>query len=176
AFEKINCESSAEVHFYASDEYRTVITVDSNLEEFAEVFVRNNTLHIRPKRGHSSIFTKFIVEVYSPTVKEVSLSGSGKMYGTVECNSFTAKITGSGKIAIDGVAKDAHITISGSGKFDSADFNIKRATVTISGSGVANIWVDDNLKANISGSGRINYRGEPKIDSSITGSGRIRKI
>jgi len=196
-FEKIDCEGSANVHFYASDEYRTVITVDSNLEEFAEVFTKNNTLHIRPKRGYSCIFTKFLVEVYCPTVTEVSLSGScdfsgkskivtpslettisgsGKMIGTVECDSFSGKISGSGKIAIDGVAKDANIVISGSGKFDGADFNIKDAIVKISGSGDANIWVDDILKVNISGSGRINYRGEPEINSSISGSGRIRRM
>jgi len=197
AFEKIDCEGSADVHFYASDEYRTVVTVDSNLEEFAEVFTKNNTLHIRPKRGYTCIFTKFLVEVYCPTVSEVSLSGScnfsgksklvtpsfettisgsGKVVGTVECDSFSAKISGSGKIAIDGVTKNANIVISGSGKFDGADFNIIEAIVKISGSGDANIWVEDILKANISGSGKINYRGEPKIDSTISGSGRIRRM
>jgi hypothetical protein len=197
AYEKIDCSGSAEIRYYASEEYRTVVTVDSNLEEFVEVFTKNNTLTIRSKRGYSCIFTKFLVEVYCPVISDVSLSGSGsftgvdvittpsfetsisgsgKIYGDIDCSMFSAKISGSGKVEIVGATQEANIVISGSGKFNGNDFFITNAVVRISGSGDANMWIKDHLKATISGSGRINYRGNPEIDSSISGSGRIHRM
>jgi len=197
SFEKISIYSSADVHFYESDEFRYVVTVDENLHKYVEIFTENNTLKIKTKNG-SYLFTKFLVEVYCPpSLKSVSLSGSGNfkgmniitapmfeviipgsgnMEGTVECQNFSAKILGSGEINIKGNCIDANITISGSGDFNGYDFSIKNADISISGSGNANVWVTDNLNANISGSGNVNYRGEPQISSTITGSGKIRKM
>ena len=196
-FEKIDCSGSAHVHYYASDEYRAVVTVDANLEDFTEVYVRNKTLHIRSKSGYVLHCTKFLVEVYCPVLTDVflsgsgnfngmdiivtssfatSISGSGNIYGTIECDNFSTKMSGSGKVELTGAAKDANIVISGSGKFSGSAFLTKEATVIISGSGIVDIWVENHLKANISGSGNINYRGEPTIVSSISGSGHIRKI
>jgi hypothetical protein len=197
AFEKINDLGSAKVRFHASEEYRAVVTVDENLDEYIEVFTKNNTLYIRPRIGHSCVFTKFIVDVYCPVLTGISISGSGsfegidkisastleiyvmgsgKVAGTVECDNLSVKISGSGKITVDGYSTDANIAISGSGRYNGNDFSIKNASVNISGSGHANIFVTDNLIAKISGSGNINYRGEPKIDYKISGSGRIRKL
>ena len=197
AFEKINCSSTADVRFYISDIYRTVVTVDSNLDEYVEISSENNVLNIRAKRGQSYKFTKFIVEVYSPVLTGVSIagsgsfnsvdkiltstfttdiSGSGTIEGTVYSDDFFAKILGSGRITIVGTCQDAKISIAGSGTFSGNEFDIKNATVNISGSGTGNFCVSDGLNATISGSGNINYRGEPKIDSSIAGSGKIRKM
>ena len=199
-FEKIKCTGVAEVRFHASEEYRAVVTVDSNLDEYVEIFTKNNVLHIGNKNdcGHSSYsFTKYLVDVYGPFVTavtisgsgsfkgvdeivastfEVAVSGSGKIDGIVVCEHFSVKISGSGKITVAGATKDADISISGSGRFNGNEFDTQNATVHISGSGKANICVTDNLTAKISGSGEISYRGEPKIDSTVSGSGRIRKM
>jgi len=196
-FEKINVSGSAEVRFHESQEYRAVVTVDENLEEYVEIFTRNNQLNIGTKNGYSCSFTKYLVDVYCPALTGVlitgsgsfenrddivvstfgtTVTGSGKVKITVECENFSAKITGSGKIMVAGNSNDANITITGSGKFSGSDFRINNANVHISGSGSIDVHVTDNLKANISGSGGINYRGEPRIDSKVTGSGRIRKM
>ena len=195
AFSKVNVSRSAEVRFHESQEYRVVVTIDENLDEYVEIVTRNNVLNIGFKSGAFSI-TKYSVDIYCPLLTGVSVSGSGrfrsvdkitsstfetyvsgsgKIEGTIECENFTAKISGSGGITVIGNCKDAEIVISGSGRFNGDEFNINNATVRISGSGSATIYVSDNLKATISGSGRVNYRGEPKIESNISGSGRIRK-
>jgi hypothetical protein len=137
SFEKINISGSAEVRFHASQEYRTVITVDSNLLEYTEIVTRGNTLNIGTKNGNYS-FTKYLVDVYCPIVTGVSvsgsglftgndtiatstfdsnISGSGKIEGTIKCGNFSAKITGSGKITVSGNGNDSEIDISGSGTF-----------------------------------------------------------
>ena len=195
-FEKVNISNSAEVRFHASQEYRAVVTVDENLAEYVEIATKGNVLNIGTKSGSYS-FTKFLIEIYCPILTgvsvsgsgnfrnmdkisvstfETSVSGSGKIDGTIECENFSARISGSGKIVVAGNSKKADIGISGSGKFDGNDFVISNATVHISGSGKIDVHVTDNLNAHVSGSGGINYRGEPKIDSKVSGSGRIRKL
>ena len=196
AFEKINVSNSANVRFYASTEYRVVITVDENLDEYVEIVTKNNVLNIGTKSGSYS-FTKFLVEIYCPTLTgislsgsgnfesvdkittttfEVSVSGSGKIEGNIESEKMSSKISGSGRIIVTGSSKDADVVISGSGKFNGSDFIVNNATIRISGSGSADVHVIDNLKANVSGSGNINYRGEPRTDTNVSGSGRVRKM
>jgi hypothetical protein len=198
SFEKIDSSGSAKVRFHVSQEYRVVVTADSNLQEYVEIKTRNNVLSIGTKNGHSYSFTQWIVDVYAPTLTGIALSGSGsfesadtitvstfastvsgsgKINGIIECEAFSADISGSGKITVSGNSKDSDITISGSGDINADTFSVKNAHVRVTGSGKANINVTDYLKANITGSGAINYRGNPqKIESNITGSGKIRKL
>jgi hypothetical protein len=196
AFDKINVSGRAEVRFHTAQEYRAVVTVDENLDEYVEIVIKNNVLIIGIKSGYSYSFTKFLVDVYCPNLTgvlvsgsgsfenvdeltastfETSVTGSGKIKVAIECESFSAKVTGSGAITITGNSKDANISITGSGKFNGNEFKINDATVRTTGSGNMDIYVTDNLKVNITGSGGINYRGEPIIESHVTGSGRIRK-
>jgi len=199
-FDKIKFAGSAEVKYYASDEYQVIVTVDSNLEEWVEIYTKNNELNIGLKNifVHTSIsHTKYIVEVYCPTLIgvtisgsgtfesfdeiitskfEAKVSGSGKIDGTVFCTDFSSKISGSGRMSIAGTSKETNISISGSGRFSGNDFETKNATVTISGSGKANIIVTDYLKAKISGSGEVTYSGDPKVETKVSGSGKVKKL
>lgn len=179
SFEKINIAGSAEVRFYASQEYQAKVTVDSNLLEYTEIETRGNTLNIGTKNGKYSLnFTKYLVEIYCPAVNSVSISGSGSFVGTESINvsTFTAVISGSGNIIAVGNGGESNIDISGSGSFNGDEFGVNKAVVRISGSGKANINVSEYLNANISGSGIINYSGNPKVDSKISGSGRLNKL
>jgi len=196
-FEKINSGGVPEVRYYASEQYRVVVTIDANLDEYVEVFTQNNVLNIRTQRGNNYKFTKFLVEVYSPVLTGVSISGSGSFAGadkiiastfeanvsgsgkievTIESDNFAGKISGSGLITVVGISKNANISISGSGNFNGSNFNAKNATVNISGSGKANICVEEILNVRVSGSGSVNYCGEPQVNSSISGSGSLRKM
>ena len=196
-FEKIATHGFAEVLYYASEEHRVVVTVDSNLEQFVEIYTKNNVLNIGVRKNVSCSFTKYLVEVYAPVLTGVSLdgfgafegmdmiavskfestiSGSGFIKGAFECENFSAKISGFGELTITGNSKNTHIDISGSGKFNGKEFETKNATVNISGFGNVYMWVNDHLKATISGSGNLYYSGEPKVDSSVSGSGRIKKM
>jgi len=199
AFEKINIATNRkiDVHFYKSQEYRVIVTVDSNLKEYLEIDTKNNLLNIKTKKGRSYLFTKCLVEVYCPTLTALSISGSGyfkgmdkittstfkssisgsgEIDGTIDCDDFSVNISGSGKINVIGNNKNTNIHISGSGTINGDNFKMENATVNISGSGKMNIFVTEYLKVNISGSGTINYRGQPKIDFSSSGSGKINRL
>jgi len=197
SFKGIKISGSAKVRFYVSQEYRAVVTVDSNLEEYTKIYTKDNVLNIGTESGNY-LFTKYLVDVYCPALTAVTvsglgqfsgedtliastfdthISGMGKIEGTIECDAFSAKITGSGRITVGGNCKDSSVDISGSGKFDGDEFTANNADVRISGSGKVTIDVTDTLKARISGSGDLLYRGEPPtVESSVTGSGRIKKM
>jgi hypothetical protein len=196
AFEKVNVRGSAEVYYHESQDYRAVVTIDENLANYVEIMAESNVLSIGMQKGVNYSVTKYKVDIYGPALVGVSVSGSGsfknmdhivastfttsvsgsgKIDGTVECENFVGKISGSGRINVVGNSKDADINISGSGRLNGDEFTMNNANVHISGSGTANICVSDRLKATISGSGRVNYLGEPTIESNISGSGRIVK-
>jgi hypothetical protein len=197
SFEKIAISGSSEVRFHSSAGYRAVVAVDSNLNEYFETVVINNTLKIRPKPGGAYRFTKNVVDVYCPAVSAVSISGSGtfeavdtllapafratisgygKINGETECDAFFAEISGSGDITILGSSNDVAISISGSGNFRGSDFKAKNCSIKINGSGEADVFVEEALRATISGSGTIAYRGNPRIDFRGSGSGRITSL
>ena len=198
AFERISSSSSATVRFHASEEHRVVITADENLHEFIEVESKNNTLRITTRSSnYSLIFTKFIVDVYAPTLSgasmsgsgsfenmetlivpafETNLSGSGRIASRVESENFSAILSGSGSIEIVGSSQNANITLSGNGRFFGNEFITNTTTARVSGSGTLNIHVTDSLSVTISGSGNANYWGNPIVNSTITGSGRLRRM
>jgi hypothetical protein len=234
SFEKIDNATEAIVRFHASQEYRVIVTLDSNLDKYVKTTTKNNVLKIETNRNILGFyFTQFVVDIYCPIITGVSISGSGRfetvdkivapavglsisgsgaIYGDIECDTvsinisgsgemegniksgrvsatisgsgnmkenincdiFSVRISGSGKITINGNSRESDIYISGSGNMFGNEFMTNNANIDISGSGNANIWAVDHIKANISGSGGITYRGNPKIDFSGSGSGRIR--
>jgi hypothetical protein len=213
AFEKIHSSGRANVRFHAGQEYRALITADSNIEEYVVTNIRNRELNIRLKNGFSYLPTNLTVDVYCPSVSGVSISGSGsfesvdkiftdtfdstvsgsgKITGTIECDnisvrisgsgefngnivcdSLSANVSGSGKINVTGSGKNVNADILGSGDFNGKDFESNKANIHISGSGNANICASEYINANISGSGSVKYRGTPKIDYRGSGSGRL---
>jgi hypothetical protein len=193
-FERIQISGKATVNYRASHEYRVVVTVDSNLEEYTRVYTEGDALKIGTKNRKSYSFTNYIVDVYCPKLSAVSSSGSVRFNGIdkitastfalrisgsgdidcyIECNKFDADISGSGEIEVSGSAKEMNVSVSGSVTFDGKEFQTNNAAVSVSGSGRMQIWVLDYLKVKVSGWSRVTYRGNPKIDYTGSGSGRL---
>ena len=194
SFEKIQIDGSATVRFYASQEYRAVVTVDSNLVDYAEIVTDGSTLKIGTKDFGNALYTNYTVDVYSPFITSVSVSGSGRFDGGDDINTstFAASVSGSsarfeaivkcetfsvvsrsGKMTVTGNANNADIKVSGSGStFSGGGFAINSANVNINGSGKATVNVSINLNANISGSGStLNYYGDPTNKNINTSGG-----
>jgi hypothetical protein len=194
-FEKINISGSSEVRFHASQGYRVVITVDSNLFDYVDIYTRNRELIIRTKNGNYS-FTKFLVDVYCPVLAgisvsgsgsftgidkiinssfETNISGSGKTEGTIECDNFSAKISGSGETNYNVLCNNLTADISGSGEITITGTG-KDSNIKISGSGDFNgiEFKTNNVTAQISGSGNLRIWVLEYLKANISGSGSIR--
>lgn len=112
--------------------------------------------------------------ISAATLEGVSISGSGEITATgVDEETFTAQISGSGRVEPVGTAKELTIVISGSGEYEGAGLVARRGDVTVSGSGSALVNVIDELEVTVSGSGNVGYLGSPSLSSSISGSGEV---
>jgi len=195
SFERIVFGGSADVRFYASQEYKVVVTIDSNLSDYVDIFTRNKELIIRTKNGNYS-FTKFLVDVYCPFLTgvsvsgsgsftavdkimapsfEVSISGSGKTEGTVECDDFSARISGSGETNYNVICNSLTADISGSGEITITGTG-RDSNIRISGSGDFNgrEFKTNSASARISGSGNMNIWVLDYLSVNISGSGSVR--
>lgn len=103
----------------------------------------------------------------------VKVSGSGRIDMNTNCPELSAKISGSGRITAYGTSDRSSVDISGSGRWSGFDLSSKDVTVSISGSGRAEVNCSNILDVNISGSGKVTYRGNPTVKSRITGSGSV---
>ncbi|RIH64681.1 DUF2807 domain-containing protein [Mariniphaga sediminis] len=193
-FEKVKSEGAFDVHITKGDEFEVVVNAESNLLQYIETHVKNNTLRIYTSGLHS-LNNRLPMEVYvtTPYLEGITQSGSGTIStgyftaehfdavisgsGTietyVEAASVDAVISGSGALTISGEAEVADFLLSGSGEMDAWDLDLHDCDATISGSGDIWIQVSHYLKAAISGSGNVFYSGSPSIETHISGSGDI---
>ena len=218
AFNEINIRNSATVRFHKSEEFRVVVSVDENLYEYVEIDTRGSTLNIRTRSNPSDTrtnrnnrinininggnqdgfsFTQFTVDVYAPTLRgvtvsgtghfvnvdklivpsfEANMSGAGTIKGKIKSDNFSSRISGAGGITVSGSSQNADFRISGVGGFRGSDFIVNNATARVSGVGNMEIYVTDYLNANVSGVGSIHYRGNPRVESRVSGVGSVRRV
>jgi hypothetical protein len=195
AFEKIQASGSDVVNYHAGQGYRVVVTVDSNLEKYTKVYTEGNVLKIGTEKGKSYSFTKYIVDVYCPTLSAVSVSGSilfngvdkinastfaltasgsGKVKGTFECEDFSARVSGSWDVESHIECNNFEAAMSGSGKItvtgSAKDMNVSGAgSMTFTG----NEFQTNNALVRIGGSGRMQIWVLDYLKATVSGSGRI---
>jgi hypothetical protein len=194
-FESVNCGENAEIRFHASQDYRAVLTVDSNLEQFVVLKIKNKNLNIKTKPGPSCFFSTFIVDIYCPYLSGVALSGSGhfsgidkiiapsfkshisgsgKIEGSVECGNYIANISGSGKINENIVCTSLSANISGAGEIAvTGTGNTSNIKITGSGNFKGIGFKTNTAFTHTSGSGNIYIWVLEAVDAKTTGSGSI---
>lgn len=172
---------------------------DENILRYIETDVHNGWLEIKT-RDHINLHSSNPVKVYVTTPELTALkvngsgnitctnkfsqgnnmsfdiTGSGNISANVNAPEVNAGITGSGNMYLKGETRDAKIHITGSGNYDSPDLKAENADVRISGSGDANLFADNNLKASIAGSGNVKYRGNATVQQHTAGSGSVMKV
>jgi hypothetical protein len=105
-----------------------------------------------------------------------TITGHGKLDLTTHCDVFSADISGTGDMILNGECIDESILIRGNGNFFGFGLVAQDADVEIRGNGNCEITVTDSLKATISGSGSLWYKGNPFVESHVTGSGTITHV
>lgn len=193
AFSRIDLRGDAQVSIVAGRASSVTVRGDDNLMSRVKTRVEGDTLVISTRNYRSEIGMS--VEIGVPALNGVELSGSGaidvhKLSGA----SFSADLSGSGDMKIDGKVDELELDISGSGETwldnisandirlgigGSGDISASGTTdsleVEIPGSGEAQL---DHLAAlraqvDISGSGDVSLRATTSLKASISGSGDI---
>jgi hypothetical protein len=165
-----------------------------------EVVVEHGDLQIRPKREFRDHFDWRGVEpatftVTAPRLAGATLAGSGDMrVDRAEGDRFEATVAGSGDLAIGslrvsranlvmagsggltarGSAGQASVSVAGSGKVRASGVVSRTASVTIAGSGTAELTAQDTANVSIVGSGDATITGRAHCNVTRIGSGHLR--
>lgn len=201
AFSSLSSSGPFNVYYVQSSESKVVV---EGKREFVEKVITNvSGKHLSVKLEDGTYRSLVLrVTVYSPELDNINLSGSGSFIekgahrtendirftlsgsgnlvaGELSCGSFSARISGSGRIEVDSIkGHDMDFTTSGSGRLRAgtliSDGNVG---ITFSGSGhgeIDNADIADCLKMRISGSGSIRVNGRAgSVDASTSGSGSM---
>jgi len=153
-FNSVSLNGAGNVNIYSGQNYRLVVTTDSNLQDRVETNVNGNTLLISQKNLDFSA-TELTVDVYLPELKSITLHGAGN------CLVNTGNTS-----ALD-------LSLSGAGDIDAQNYEVQNITINHSGAGTAKIWATNTLNGSLKGVGKILYKGSPAMDINISGVGKI---
>lgn len=194
SFSGIELRMHAKVFVKKGDTLSVKIEAPENYLEYIDAHVSGNILLIDNSRCFSSNLGDVIINITTPSLTSLKISGSGNIEVLDQFDAVTFKtdisgsgniyvktnsqivdsnISGSGNIEIEGATTNQSISISGSGDYKAFGLISDHADTHISGSGSCSVFAEETLKVRISGSGNVRYKGNPIIDASISGSGKI---
>ena len=202
-YDKIEIEGSMEFDYTQSNTTSKLkITLDENLFDYLDIYVKNKTLVIKKKKDFDKINIKptaYQVKSNSSTLNKLKKAGSCNFNilnqlntsnfninsvgsGNIVCknnvniNDLSVDIAGSGSVSLTGEVNQAKITLSGAGDIGTYECCINSLNCNIVGSGNVKLWVTNHLSYNITGSGYLKYKGNPQLgEHSIVGSGKVIK-
>ena len=190
--EKIDLATSSDIRIVQANYFQVIVEGQERDVYDTEVRVADNWLIIEE---HGSIDQHQVITIFVPEIRQLDSYGSSDIYGESEfrqngnmelglygsgeidmyldLDNLDVFLSGSGDVYVEGYADNVDIANTGSGWVRSFNLNSDFSDITISGSGSAEVTVDNDLDILISGSGDVFYKGHPVISSSITGSGKV---
>ncbi len=104
-----------------------------------------------------------------------SVAGSGDMdVAALRVADARFSIAGSGDLIARGSASRSRVSIAGSGNLRAREVTSNEASVSIAGSGAAELTVEDDASVSIVGSGDVDIAGNARCSVSRFGSGNVR--
>ncbi len=104
----------------------------------------------------------------------LSIGGNGSMDLDIKGDVLKAEVSGSGKMAIKGYASSLEGVVSGGGAINAFNCPLEKATIKVSGSGLAELNVTDTINATVVGSGSVKHKGNTKnATKKVYGSGTV---
>ena len=190
-FTSLSNASNCDIHFTQSDTYKVTLKATPEWYNHYSVTVENGALVIKGNKykNQKNVTVLFInndgsqaeMWVSTPSLKDVSLSGSGDLSIDSDFRGESLSIvrTGSGDTKTKDLtlAKDFEYSVSGSGDVEMGIVKANTAKFSIFGSGDVKSGLDSvaNTELTISGSGDANldFSGCGNADVSVFGSGDV---
>lgn len=197
-FNKVKSHGFFDIYIETSEVFNIEIEGESNLLEYVDTWVEDQTLHIRTRKGYNLRTGKDVnVYITAPDFRQISNSGSGDIESTrrlmindeikfqilgsgdidvdVDAPRVISEVSGSGDVELRGNCRFFQGTVNGSGDISAAELKSEEVKISISGSGNAEVFASIQMDVKVMGSGNVVYEGNPQISQSIMGSGSIRK-
>ena len=151
------------------------VTMDENLMQYLELEVRDRVLYIRTTRNIRPSHS-IRLALTSNALEGASFSGASQLTAHQLTGSrFYLETTGASKATLDGAVDELVANLTGASNLHAESLQTKKAQVSVTGAGNAQIAVSDSLKVSITGAGKVEYIGNPPhLEREITGAGSIR--
>jgi hypothetical protein len=176
-FKEVSLNGSGQLTLEQNGTESLTITADDNLMPYLTSEVSANKLTLGTKEHTNLSPSKDII--YKLTVKDlnaINVAGSGSADAKgIHTDQLKVVVAGSGSFSGAGSADQQDIMIAGSGDYRGANVKSKVVTISIMGSGNAELDATDKLNATVMGSGDIKYSGDPTVTRNIMGSGSVVK-
>lgn len=106
----------------------------------------------------------------------LGVSGGGSLDVDLKGTTIKAELSGNGIMTVKGYATSMDAVVSGSGTINGYDCTLETAKAKVSGSGLCQLNVSNNLDGQIQGNGQIKHKGNTKsAQKKIYGSGTIER-
>jgi hypothetical protein len=106
----------------------------------------------------------------------LGVAGNGTMDVDLKGNTVKAEVTGSGNLTLRGYASTVDALISGPGSFNAFNCPLDNAKVKVSGSGLCQLNVTQNMDVLVLGNGQVKHKGNTKnTTKKIYGSGIVER-
>jgi hypothetical protein len=195
-YDKIEVSGAYDVYLVQADGHDVTITVDENLMEEINIYVRGSRLIIESERlidspegvkieiptnnikelnisGASDIISK---EPIRSEYLAILLSGAGKMDLKLDAGEVIIDLSGAALVYLEGVAKSLDVYMSGAGSLEADELEVIDCNIDISGVGSAIVNVSGTLDAQVSGLGKVEYIGDPEsVRGDVSGIGNVEK-
>jgi hypothetical protein len=157
SFSSVVLKGAANLNITNGHDYHVKVNAPINLIPMIQTKVENDQLIISMKNEFSLNDSKIDLEITTPSLKSVTVSGAGN----VEIASFQVQ--------------KMKLTLSGAGKIRFSNSECDSLFAILSGAGNMYVDVSDYLEANLKGVGNIEYHGDPTVNSKISGVGNVVK-
>ncbi len=193
-FTAVSLSGIGNLHIKQSTEQGFTVEAEKSLLPLVIVYVKDKTLYIDLKNAadHTdakidyylnikelvkvdsfSTSTVYITNNFSGNELTVTLNGLGEADMSIDMKKLILNINGGSKVIASGNANEQAIAITGAGEYKGGKLSGQTGSVSIAGSGLANVHISDNLTIKISGEGVVNYCGTPTITKDISGKGIV---
>ena len=195
SFSELSVSGPFEIHLVQSNEPKVRVEADENLQDYIHVTMDGDELKIKTTESFHSPYT---ARLYISVGELEKLSCAGDIH--LDCDSviklknldasfagsydahlnlyaiyLKSNLAGAGTLHVTGNVNETEYSAAGSSSIKAFDCQSSTCTISIAGSGHAEVNASDNLKVTIAGAGSVKYRGDPKVQQKIMGAGSVEK-
>ena len=197
-YDEIEITGFFDIQLISGKEGNLTIEGEVNILPLIKTYVENGVLKISiEKNKNISTRKKLLITIPFESLNAISLVGSGEVTSnatikstrfssrltgsgdinlTIEASAIELALSGSGTVKLTGKTNDLKVRLAGSGNVATDALKAENVETNVAGSGDAEVYCSNTLKARVTGSGDIYYKGNPKIkNTKVTGSGNIFK-
>ncbi len=193
-FSKIGVGGAYDVILIQGNNEKVVIEAEENLMEYIKTEVVAGKLKIynkeslRPKEGMKVYITFKDLEkidisgacdlnnegILSLSDLEIEGSGASDIDLKLKLNELEMDCSGASDIYLEGSAQEFDIEVSGASDLNAFEFEVDECSVSLSGAGHVEVYVNKKLDIDVSGAGSCYYKGSPQVNQSVSGAGSVK--